>query len=100
MTVLVLLDLELKSDDLEASYAGIEATLAETRERDGAVSVDTWIDDSDPTRLIVIETWETNDALASYRQWRAGDGAPHQMIAALAAPPRSRSFTNHNHSQQ
>jgi len=100
MTVLVVLDLELKSDDLAASYAGIEATLAETRQRDGALSVATWVDESDPAKVIVMETWESHDALTSYREWRAGDGTPHQMLAALAAPPRSRSFAADTHSQQ
>ncbi len=94
MTVLVLLELALKPDDLSASYAGLEATLAETRNRQGAVSVETWVDESDPAQVVVIETWESHQALEDYRLWRKGDGVPHQMIAVLAGPPRSSSFTS------
>lgn len=93
MTVHVLLDLELKTDDLAASYEGVRTTLAQTRARDGALSIDAWVDEKDPARITVVETWDSPDALASYRSWRAGDGIPHALIAVLAAPPVSRTFT-------
>lgn len=100
MTVLVLLDLTVKSDDLPASYAAVEATLAETRKRDGAVSVVTWIDETDPARMVVIESWESHEALDAYRRWRATDAPPHAMIGALAAPPSSRSFIQPDHQHE
>jgi quinol monooxygenase YgiN len=58
------------------------------------MSVATWVDESDPTKVVVLERWESHEALTSYQQWRAGDGVPHQLIAVLAGPPRSRSFTS------
>lgn len=93
MTIHVLLQLDLKNDDLPASYDGVKTTLAETRNYPGAQSIEAWVDEQDASKVVVVESWESKEALQAYQSWRASDGVPHALIAALAAPPVSREFT-------
>lgn len=94
MTIKVLLEATAKSDLLEDSYAGIHATLEQTRAFPGAVSLEVLIDDADPAKVVVIETWESVEAHDAYVAWRATrEGAPRALIAVLAGPPSTRVFT-------
>jgi quinol monooxygenase YgiN len=93
MTVHVIMELELKSDDLDGSYAGVEETLSETRGRPGAMSIDVWVDDTDASKVAVVESWESQDALDEYQRWRRDEVPASALMAVLAGPPRFRSFT-------
>ncbi|MFI5426653.1 putative quinol monooxygenase [Aeromicrobium sp. UC242_57] len=59
----------------------------------GAESIEAWVDAEDDKKVVVVESWESKEALQAYQSWRASDGVPHALIAALAAPPVSREFT-------
>jgi quinol monooxygenase YgiN len=87
MTVVVLLDVRLKTDALDESYAAVAETLSETRRFPGCVKAEVLIDSAEPAHLVVVETWESADADAAYRAWRRGDGAPVKLAAVLTAPP-------------
>jgi quinol monooxygenase YgiN len=94
MAIKVLLDVQVKADDLEAAKAGIHDTLVQTRDFPGAISLEVLIDDADPARFVVIETWESAEAHDAYTAWRATpEGAPTKLAAVLAAAPVTRTFT-------
>jgi quinol monooxygenase YgiN len=93
MATKVLLEIQVKADDLAASYAGVHATLVETRKFPGAVQIEVIADVEDPSKLVVVETWETPEAHDAYTTWRAtADGAPKELIAVLAGAPVTRIF--------
>jgi heme-degrading monooxygenase HmoA len=50
------------------------------------VSVDVLVDTTDPAHVMVIEVWESAEADAAYREWRAGPGESN-LGSVLAAKP-------------
>lgn len=93
MTQKILLEVQLKSDDLDAGHAAVHETLEQTRAFAGAISLEVLVDDTDPTRLVVIETWETAADHDAYIAWRATpEGAPRALGAVVDDPPITRTF--------
>src|SRR5262245_54151666 len=95
VAIKVLLELTLKSDSLEDSYAGIHDTLVDTRKFAGCNGVDVVIDRTDPAKVVLIENWDSFDAHQAYTDWRGTpEGRPAAMIAALAGAPVQRYFSD------
>ena len=94
MPMKVLLEFHVKTDDLAASYAGIHETLIDTRAFAGNLDVEVLIDDADPGRVILVETWEESADHDAYLAWRATpEGAANALIAVVDAPLVTRTFT-------
>lgn len=91
MTISVLLDLHIRTEVLSEAPTMLREILAGTRAFAGCEGVDVLIDEQDPTHLILLERWESVEADAAYRHWRATDGAT-QLGTLLAAAPTSASF--------
>lgn len=92
MTMIAILELRLKSDDVEKSHAAVRETLVDTRKFPGCLAVDVLIDREDPAHLVLVEKWESAEHDQAYRDWRAGDGAPVALIEVLAGPPELSTF--------
>lgn len=93
MAITVLLEVHL-TDSSEESYRGVQDTLDVTVTRPGAVSMAIVVDDEDPSRIVVIETWETKEHHDVYEAWRATEeGAATELVAVLAEAPVTRTFT-------
>lgn len=87
MSLVALLEVRLKADSLDESYAAVSATLADTRKFPGCQGAEVLIDTDDPAHLVVVETWESAEHDAAYREWRAGEGAPTELARVLAGRP-------------
>ena len=93
MTIRVLLEVHLK-DSSEESYRGVQDTLDVTVTRPGAISMVIAVDDADPSRIVVIETWESKEHHDTYEAWRATEeGAATELIAVVAEAPVTRTFS-------
>jgi quinol monooxygenase YgiN len=88
MSVTALLEVQLKPDAVEEGIAALNAILVDTRAFEGNEGVLVIQDKDDPARLVAVETWESLEADAKYREWRAGEGAPTAMVPFLAGAPR------------
>jgi quinol monooxygenase YgiN len=86
MSITALLDLQLKPGSPEASYQLIHDVLTDTRAFPGCLGVDVVIDTTDPLHVLAVERWESLEADAAYRAWRAGDGASNLGTVLAAAP--------------
>ena len=86
MSLTALLELRLKPDMLDAAYATVRETLADTRQFPGCEGVDVLVDREDRAHIVVHERWESAEADAAYRAWRAGDGVSN-LGAVLAGAP-------------
>ena len=86
MSITALLELQLKPDSETEGYRVIHETLADTRAYAGCVSVDVLVDTKDPAHVMVIEVWESAEADAAYREWRAGPGVSNLRSVLTAAP--------------
>jgi quinol monooxygenase YgiN len=86
MSITALLELQLKPESPTEGYRVVHETLADTRAFAGCVSVDVLVDTTDPAHVMVIEVWESAEADAAYREWRAGPGVS-QLGSVLSAQP-------------
>ena len=89
MSVTALLDLRLKPESIAIAPDVIRAVLADTRAFPGCLSVDVLVDSADPAHLILFEKWESAEADAAYRVWRAGEGASNLGTILAIAPQLS-----------
>lgn len=88
MSVTALLEVQLKPDAVEDGLAALKAILVDTRAFAGNEGVVVVQDKDDPAHVIGVETWESLEADAKYREWRAGEGAPTELIPFLAGAPK------------
>jgi quinol monooxygenase YgiN len=93
MAITALLEITVKADDLEASYAAVHNVLVATRAFAGNQGVDVLVDEKDPAHLVIVEHWESIEHDAAYRAWRAGEGATTELGAVLAGAPKLSQYT-------
>ena len=72
--------------------AVLARTLVDTRARPGCESVTVHRDADRPSTVLLVERWATREDDAAYREWRAGDGAVHEMRPLVGGPPRIRYY--------
>jgi quinol monooxygenase YgiN len=87
MSVTVLLELRFKPESVEEARAVFTRELVKTRAFEGALTVDTLIDEDDEAHWIIYEVWESVEADEAYRAFRAGDGKITDLPPLLAEPP-------------
>jgi heme oxygenase (mycobilin-producing) len=90
MTVTVILDLQIKPDDVAGSPAVLRNVLSATRNFDGNEGVDVFNDLADPGHVVVVERWESEEAVNAYQAWRATPDGASILGSILAGAP---SFT-------
>lgn len=94
MTTLVHLELQLDPTKTEAEVADvIQQTLIATRAFPGNLALEVVVDDADPTRLLVIETWAAASDHDAYAAWRQTPEGKSRLGEVLAAPGVKRTFT-------
>lgn len=93
MAIIALLDLTLRADKLDVAADVLGRVLADTRAFDGCLGVDVLVDADDETHWVAYERWESAEADANYREWRAGPGQATELAALLAAAPSLTKFT-------
>jgi quinol monooxygenase YgiN len=86
MPLTALLELRLKPDMLDAAHAKVREVLADTRSFPGCEGVDVLVDRDDRAHIVVQERWESVEADAAYRAWRAGEGASDLGSVLTGAP--------------
>ena len=74
-------------------HAELHAILSDTRAFEGCLGVEVLTDITDPTHLIAVERWSSEERNAAYRAWRAGDGQTN-LASFLASPPVLTRFTS------
>ncbi|KQO63742.1 putative quinol monooxygenase [Curtobacterium sp. Leaf261] len=93
MTTTVFLEIQLRADaTTEEAESAIRETLAQTGAFPGNESLEVLVDDADPTRMVVRETWATTADHDAYVAWRATPEGAAVLGTVLAAPPVTRTF--------
>ncbi|OZD07390.1 antibiotic biosynthesis monooxygenase [Rhodococcus sp. 06-235-1A] len=93
MALVALLDLTFKPESLAEARALLRTVLAETRAFDGCLGVEVWVDEENEAHVIAYETWESAEADAKYREFRAGPGKITELPPLLAAAPTLTKLT-------
>ena len=93
MAITAFFELHVKPEALDQGlHAELHTILNDTRAFDGCLGVEVLIDSADPTHLVAIERWTSEEHDAAYRAWRAGDGRT-DLARFLASPPVLTKFT-------
>ena len=92
MTVTATLELAIKPESADVALTMIHEVLVATRAFPGNQGVEVLVDAENPLRIVLLERWESLEADASYRAWRAGDGRSN-LGSILAGPPVLGLFT-------
>ncbi|MFI8569744.1 putative quinol monooxygenase [Rhodococcus sp. NPDC078407] len=93
MTLIATLDLTFKAESLAEARALLHTVLAETRAFEGCLGVEVWVDEENEAHVVAYETWESAEADAKYREFRAGPGKITELPPLLAATPALTKFT-------
>jgi quinol monooxygenase YgiN len=88
MSVTAIFEVQFRPDLVAEGLEVLDRVLDDTRAFPGIESVRVIQDAEDPTHVVAIEVWESLQADAKYREWRAGDGAPTDLVPLLAGSPR------------
>lgn len=87
MAITVFFEIRVRPEALdEGLHAELHKILSDTRAFEGCLSVDVLIDTGDPTHIVAIEEWASEQHDAAYRAWRAEDGKTN-LASYLVSPP-------------
>jgi len=92
MSMKVFLEVEIKAGSEDEAPAILRETLAQTDAFTGNESLEVVIDDADPRKMIVIETWAATADHDAYLAWRATPEGATKLGSILAGPPVTRTF--------
>lgn len=87
MPVAALLEFRFKPEILDQVQGALSRTLAVTREFAGCQRIDVLVDDSDPSRYLLVEVWDSMEHDAAYRAFRATPDGASELGPMLAAAP-------------
>ncbi len=93
MSVTAILEVKVKPEQLDAAPAIMRDVLATTRAFAGNVSVVVTQDHADPTHFLVVETWESLEADAAYRAFRASEESSPLAALVTEAPKLTIALT-------
>lgn len=93
MALIATLDFTFKPESLAEARALLRTVLADTRAFEGCLGVEVWVDQENEAHVVAYETWESAEADAKYREFRAGPGKITEMPPLLAAAPVLTKFT-------
>ena len=92
MSVLVLVEAEVKDDALDMLRTLLSQALPETRKQEGCEHIDAFLDTGNGAKVVLVERWKTAKQYKEYRLWRMKTGAIEAMGALLKGAPIVRVF--------
>lgn len=90
MAVSVLLELNVKPDQVEAVKSSLKAHLPDTRAYDGCNGLTVHANQGENTNLVLISQWDSRQHYERYFAWREETGMIEEMGTLLSAPPSIR----------
>ncbi len=97
MAITAFFEIRVRPEALDQGvHAELHRILSDTRAFEGCLEVEVLIDADDPTHIVAVEKWASEQHDAAYRAWRAGDGKTN-LAAYLASPPVLTKFSTADH---
>lgn len=94
MAITVFFEIRVRPEALDQGiHAELHKILNDTRAFEGCLAVDVLIDSDEPTHIVAVEKWASEEHDAAYRAWRAGDGKTN-LASYLASPPVLTKFSS------
>ena len=92
MSVLVLVELQVKSEDVSDMKSYLAEIFPDTRAYDGCQKIDVYFNTEDTGNMVLVEHWDSPAHYEKYRAWRAENGVSDKFEAMFAGPPSIRYF--------
>jgi quinol monooxygenase YgiN len=97
MAITVFFEIRVRPETLDQGvHAELHKILSDTRAFEGCLALEVLIDSDDPTHIVAVEKWASEEHDAAYRAWRAGDGKTN-LASYLVAPPIVTKFSSADH---
>jgi quinol monooxygenase YgiN len=80
--------LSLKPESVAVAEQAVRDSLELARGFTGNLGIDVLVDQSDETRWLLVERWESEEADSAYRAYRAENGITSALGPLLAGPPQ------------
>lgn len=87
MSIVAVVDFRIRPDHHERARTVFQTMLSQTRAWEGAESIEWLQDRDDPDRWTLYERWASAEHEASYRTFRAHEGAMPELRDVLAGAP-------------
>ena len=91
MSVMIIVDANLKAENVSKAKAFFAEILPGTRSFEGCEGVNICINSEDPGNLVLVEKWASKEHYEKYHHWREETGVLQQIREFLDGPVK-RSF--------
>jgi quinol monooxygenase YgiN len=92
MSVVVLLEMQVKPEAVNEVKAMLKDNLPDTRAYAGCQGLDVYNNLDEAGNLVFYERWETREHYQKYLAWRTETGTMRRLGALLKAPPSIRYY--------
>jgi quinol monooxygenase YgiN len=92
MSVLVLVEGPVKSEDISYMKSYMAEILPDTRAYDGCQGVDVYFNTEDASNMVLVEYWDSRAYHEKYLAWRTETGVMDRIGAMLSGQPSIRYF--------
>ena len=92
MSVMVLLEASVKSEDISNMKSYMAEILPDTREYYGCQGVHVYFNTEDAGNMVLVEYWDSRAHYEKYVGWRTETGVMDKIGAMLAGQPSIRYF--------
>ncbi len=92
MSVMVLLEAPVKSDEVSTMKVYMAEILPGTRDYDGCQAINVYFATEDADKMVIVEHWDSRSQHEKYLGWRTETGVMGKIGAMLAGPPSIRYF--------
>ena len=92
MSVLVLVEAPVKSEDVSNMKSYMAELFLDTRAYDGCQAIDVYFNTDDEGIMVLVELWDSRPHHEKYLGWRTETGVMAKIGGMLAGPPSIRYF--------
>ncbi len=92
MSVLVLLEVQVKPEDISDMKSYMSEILPDTRAYDGCQGIDVYFNTEDTSSMVGVEHWDSRAHHEKYMAWRTETGVMDKIGTMFAGPPSIRYF--------
>ena len=92
MSVVVLLEIQVKPEAVNELKAMLKKNLPDTRSYNGCQGLDVYGNLDDTGNIVFYERWASREHYQKYLAWRTETGAMNRIGALLTGPPKIRYY--------
>lgn len=89
----VIVTIKVQPGKTQQVLDALAASLPDTRKYAGCQLVETYVDEDDPTTIILWEKWDVRESQGKYMAWRSSLPGDPKLAEALAAAPTFTHYT-------